>query len=136
VNTTTKKDQTGAQTEKAREEANTAVDKVKEAATHSGQAVSSAASAVGHKADDLTASAGSGARSLADTVRQQGPSEGMLGRASRAVADTLEQGGKYLEENKLSGMADDFGEMIRRNPLPAVLIGIGIGFLLGRAMRS
>lgn len=145
--TTTKKDQAGAHTEKAREEANTAVDKLKDAASHTGQAVSSAAShasqavsgaasAVGHKVDDAAASAGSGARSLADTVRQQGPNEGMLGKASRAVADTLEQGGRYLEENKLSGMADDVGEMIRRNPLPAVLIGIGIGFLLGRAMRS
>ena len=26
--------------------------------------------------------------------------------------------------------------MIRRNPIPAVLIGIGIGFLLARATRS
>jgi ElaB/YqjD/DUF883 family membrane-anchored ribosome-binding protein len=136
VNTTTRKDQAGAQTEKAREEARAATEKVKEAATHTGQAISSAASAVGQKADDLTASAGSGTRSLAGTVREQGPESGMLGKASHAVADALEQSGRYLEQKQLSGMVEDIGEMIRRNPLPAVLIGVGIGFLLGRAMRS
>jgi hypothetical protein len=26
--------------------------------------------------------------------------------------------------------------MIKRNPIPAVLIGLGIGFLLGRTLRS
>jgi hypothetical protein len=60
----------------------------------------------------------------------------MLGQASHAVADTLRTSGKYIEEARLSGMADDLTGMIRRNPLPAVLIGIGIGFLVGRAMRA
>ena len=27
-------------------------------------------------------------------------------------------------------------EMIKRNPIPAVLIGVGLGFLLGRSLRS
>jgi hypothetical protein len=27
-------------------------------------------------------------------------------------------------------------QMIRRNPIPAVLIGVGLGFLLGRTLRS
>jgi ElaB/YqjD/DUF883 family membrane-anchored ribosome-binding protein len=26
--------------------------------------------------------------------------------------------------------------LIRRNPIPAVLIGLGVGFLLGRTLRS
>jgi ElaB/YqjD/DUF883 family membrane-anchored ribosome-binding protein len=29
-------------------------------------------------------------------------------------------------------MADDVTEMIRRNPIPAVLVGIGVGFLLAQ----
>jgi ElaB/YqjD/DUF883 family membrane-anchored ribosome-binding protein len=33
-------------------------------------------------------------------------------------------------------MADDVTEMIRKNPIPAVLVGIGIGFLLGQLTRS
>jgi hypothetical protein len=27
-------------------------------------------------------------------------------------------------------------EMIKRNPIPAVLVGVGLGFLLGRTLRS
>jgi F0F1-type ATP synthase assembly protein I len=27
-------------------------------------------------------------------------------------------------------------EMIRRNPIPAVLVGVGLGFLIGRTLRS
>jgi hypothetical protein len=74
--------------------------------------------------------------SLADTVRDRGPESGLLGRATRGVADALEGSGKYLEEKNLSGMADDVTSMIKKNPIPALLIGIGVGFLLGRALRS
>jgi hypothetical protein len=31
-------------------------------------------------------------------------------------------------------MAEDVTNLIRRNPIPALLIGIGAGFLLARAM--
>jgi hypothetical protein len=75
-------------------------------------------------------------QSFADTVRQHGPSSGMLGSATSAVADTLENTGEYLESHGLSGMAGDLTDMIRRNPIPALLIGIGVGFLLARATRS
>jgi hypothetical protein len=33
-------------------------------------------------------------------------------------------------------MMDDLTDVIRRNPVPAVLIGLGLGFLLGRMLRS
>jgi len=56
--------------------------------------------------------------------------------ASTKVAGALETGGRYLKEEGLSGMADDMARAIRRNPIPAVLIGIGIGFLLARSTRS
>jgi ElaB/YqjD/DUF883 family membrane-anchored ribosome-binding protein len=32
-------------------------------------------------------------------------------------------------------MAEDITEMIRRNPIPAMLVGVGIGFLLGKLFR-
>jgi len=74
--------------------------------------------------------------SLGHAVREHVPSEGMMGRAGSAVADTLEAGGHYLEEHGLKEMGDDITNMIRRNPIPALLVGIGIGFLLARATRS
>jgi hypothetical protein len=60
----------------------------------------------------------------------------MLGSATRAVADTMENAGKYLEDKNLHGMVDDMSGLIKRNPIPAVLLGLGIGFLLGRALSS
>jgi len=71
-----------------------------------------------------------------DTVRHQGPESGMLGSASHAVADTLDHTGKYIEDRNLSGMMDDVTGLIKRNPIPAVLVGLGVGFLLGRVLRS
>jgi ElaB/YqjD/DUF883 family membrane-anchored ribosome-binding protein len=75
-------------------------------------------------------------QSLAGSVRDKAPESGMLGQASDYVADTLEQTGRYIQDKNLSGMMDDMTGLIRRNPIPAVLIGLGVGFLLGRALRS
>jgi hypothetical protein len=60
----------------------------------------------------------------------------MLGTATRTVADGLEGAGKYLEDKNLTGMMDDMTGLIKRNPVPAVLLGLGIGFLVGRALSS
>jgi hypothetical protein len=60
----------------------------------------------------------------------------MIGRGAEAVASTLDRGGDYLRDKNLSGLAEDMTEMIKRNPIPAVLLGLGLGFLLGRTLRS
>jgi len=122
--------------DQAKNEANTAADKAKEALGHVGSALSSTASAIGQKADDAAGSVGTGIKSVADTIRSQGPHEGMLGNATRTVASAVDQTGKYLEDKHLSGMADDVASVIKSHPIPAVLIGLGVGFLLGRALRD
>jgi hypothetical protein len=71
---------------------------------------------------------------VADTVRDQGPNSGILGTATHGVADAIEGTGKYLEDKNLHGMMEDVTGLIKRNPIPAVLIGLGIGFLAGRAL--
>jgi basic membrane lipoprotein Med (substrate-binding protein (PBP1-ABC) superfamily) len=134
--TTSKTNQAWEHKDQAKEAAGSALDKAKDAVSHAGQAVgsgvSAAATAVGQKAEQATASVGHGMQNLADTVRDKAPDSGMLGSAAKTVASGLESGGKYLEEKNLSGMADDLSGLISRNPIPALLIGIGIGFLLGR----
>jgi len=89
---------------------------------------------IGNKADQATAAAGRGIQSAADTIRENTPHEGMLGGAAEAVSKTVERGGRYLEEKQLSGMMDDLTNTIRNNPVPALLIAVGVGFLLARAM--
>src|SRR5687767_14098644 len=141
MSTPPKKDQ-GTQ---AKEQAGQAADKLKDAASHAGAAVSSAASAVGQKAgdvasavgqraEDATAAVGSGIQGLAGQVRDSGPQSGVLGTATRSVADGLEGAGQYLQDKNLSGMMDDVTGLIKRNPVPAVLLALGIGFLVGRAL--
>jgi hypothetical protein len=120
----------------AGEMASAAGQKASEFAAAAGEKASEVASSVGQKAENATAAVGGGMKSLAGTIRENAPRGGVLGSVSDSVAHTLEGGGRYLEEHGLSGMGKDMAEMVRRNPLPALLIGIGLGYLLARATRS
>lgn len=115
----------GAAADKAREYAGTAADKAKEYASAAGSAAERASSTVGQ-----------GIESFGSTIRNTAPSGGMVGQAASKVADTVEGAGRYLREEGVSGMADDVTESIRRNPLTAVLIGVGVGFLLARISKG
>jgi hypothetical protein len=122
--------------DKARDAASSAADKAREAASSVGHKISDAASTVGHKAEDATHSVGSGMQSLAGTIREKMPHDGVMGSATTAVADTLDRGGRYLKEEGLSGIGEDLTNMVRRNPIPALLIALGVGFLIARSTRS
>jgi len=87
-------------------------------------------------AESATAAVGSGLKSLSDTIREHSPDGGMMGQAGSAVADTLERTGRYLQEEGLQGLADDVTRLVRRNPLPSLLVGVGLGFLIARALTS
>jgi ElaB/YqjD/DUF883 family membrane-anchored ribosome-binding protein len=122
--------------DRAKGAASDALQKGKEAAQPLVDRASDAASMVGHKVDDATSAVGTGMKNLGDRLRSAGPQEGFLGQATHTVADTIRQGGQYLEQGGLSGMTKDVTDLIRRNPVPAVVIGLGLGFLLGRMLRS
>ncbi|HXG11521.1 MAG TPA: hypothetical protein VNK04_17330 [Gemmataceae bacterium] len=108
------------------------MEKAKDVAAGAARSAGEAMAAAGRRAEDAAATVGSGMQQLAGTIRENAPREGMLGTASSAVARTLESSGRYLQEEGFRGMLDDLSGLIRRNPIPAVLIGIGIGFLLAR----
>jgi ElaB/YqjD/DUF883 family membrane-anchored ribosome-binding protein len=57
----------------------------------------------------------------------------VVGSAAGAVADRLESGGRYLQEHGVSEITDDLGGLVRRNPLPALCLAFGVGFLIGMA---
>jgi len=126
----------GQAVDKAKDVAGQAVDKAKEAASSVGEMIGHTASNVGRRADDLTSSAGSSIKNFGDTIREHAPQEGMIGDAAKSVASTTKQVGRYLEEEGLSGMFDDMTNLIKRNPIPAILVGVGLGVLIGRVMRS
>jgi ElaB/YqjD/DUF883 family membrane-anchored ribosome-binding protein len=122
--------------DKAKDVAAQAMDKAKDAASSVGEMAYNAASTVGRKADDFTSAAGSSIKQFGDTIREHTPREGVLGEASKTVANTTKQVGRYLEEEGLSGMMEDVTSLIKRNPIPAILVGVGLGVLIGRTLRS
>jgi hypothetical protein len=111
--------------EKVQGAVSSAMDKAQELASTAGERVKEATSALGGKV-----------QSMASTIRERAPQEGMLGTASGSVADSLDSAGRYLQEEGLVGMAEDVTELIRRNPIPAMFVGIAVGFILARALRS
>jgi hypothetical protein len=112
----------------------TVAETAKEGASKAGEMIKDAGSFVGRKADDAARSVGGGMESLGSTIRDKGPHSGMLGSATSAVAGTLESSGHYLHEQGLGGMAEDVTNTIRRHPIPALLLAVGLGFLCARAL--
>jgi hypothetical protein len=104
-----------------------------EAASNVADKAKQAASALGQKAEQTTHAMGSGMKSLSDTIRNKAPQEGMMGEAASSIAQGLESGGNYLEQAGIQGIAEDLTNLVRRNPVPALLVGVGLGFLLARA---
>jgi len=126
----------GVAADKAREAVGIAADKARESVGALGTSASHMASAAVNKADEAVSAAGRRLEDWGEGVRSRTPNEGLLGSASEAVACTLESSGKYLEDHGVSGMVEDVTEMIKRNPIPALFVGIGIGFLLAKATSS
>ena len=120
----------------AKDAASNLADKARDAASNVGGRLSDATNYVGQRAEDATSSAGGGLKSLASQVRQNAPHEGMMGSAASYAAGALDRTGDYLREQGLSGMAEDFTGLVRRNPIPALLIGVAVGFLIARATSS
>jgi hypothetical protein len=111
-------------------------DQARDAASSVADKAREAGAAASRTAENLTHRVGSGLESAADTIRDRGPNSGMFGNATKSVADSLESGGRYLQEEGLSGMADDFTQLIKRNPIPALLLAFAAGVLLARVTRS
>lgn len=134
-------------TENSREEWNRAGSSAADAAAATGAMTGHAANAVGaatmemvqdlgRGADDLASRAGGGIEHLGQMLAEKTPCTGPLGTASQAVAQGLQRGGKMLEEAKLSGTPEMLSELIRQNPLAAVMTGLVTGYLLARAMKE
>jgi len=120
-------------TDKARDLAGNAADKARDLAGNVADRARDAASSVGHGATHATSSVGHTMENLAGTLREKAPHQGVLGSAASTVAGGLETSGRYLQEEGLQGMADDLTSLIRRNPFPAILVGIALGYVIARA---
>jgi hypothetical protein len=60
----------------------------------------------------------------------------MAGAAATAVTDTVARAGTYVQDKGVQGLSGDLTGLIRRYPVPALLIGLGLGFVLGRSLGT
>jgi hypothetical protein len=60
----------------------------------------------------------------------------VAGAAATTVTDTAAEAGTYLQDRGVEGLSEDLTGLIRRHPVPALLIGLGIGYVLGRSFGT
>jgi hypothetical protein len=70
-----------------------------------------------------------------DVIREPASQLGMVGTAAAALVERLKGTGEYVSEKNLGEIADDLTTLIRRDPIPALLIGVGLGYALGRSRQ-
>jgi uncharacterized protein YjbJ (UPF0337 family) len=70
-------------------------------------------------------------------------SEGWLTRAKSGATDVVAKGKEVIEKSKdyvqntsVSQMASDLKELIGRRPIHSAVIGVGLGFVIGRLLTS
>jgi uncharacterized protein YjbJ (UPF0337 family) len=87
-------------------------------------------SQVGRMAEAAASTAQELMSGLTKTASEAGTTaQKMATTAASTVSDTVARAGAYLPEVP-SGLA----ELIRRHPVPSLLVGMGLGFLLGRSL--
>jgi hypothetical protein len=90
------------------------------------------AAATATKANEAATVVGKKIGLLATVIRQNAPNEGAVATAASAVANGLESAGSYLREKNL---AREVTNLVRTYPVPSLLIGVGLGYLLARRSR-
>jgi cell division septum initiation protein DivIVA len=119
--------------QKAQETASNLTERAKDAASNVSQRAGEMAQRAEDRTDDALSSMGHRMSTMAGSLRQTAPREGVIGSAAGAVADRLDRGGRYLQEHGVSDITDDLTGVIRRNPLPALCAAFGVGLLIGIA---
>ncbi|MCA9644732.1 MAG: hypothetical protein H6718_10385 [Polyangiaceae bacterium] len=79
---------------------------------------------VNHRVDEVTTSVGQSAQVAADRVREADLTE--------RAAGSLENVGSYLEGADYDQLVEDVTAVVKRHPIPAILAGVGLGYLIGR----
>lgn len=87
---------------------------------------------VSEKADEWTAQTGSRLHEWGEQLKENYGDCAAVGPAAQMIGDKLRMSGEYLEDSKFNGMVDDFAKVVKKHPLPAVAIALGLGWYLAR----
>jgi len=87
-------------------------------------------------ASDAASAVGEQIGSLAGVIRDHAPQEGAMATAATAVAGRLESASTYLKEKDYENLAADLTALVRNYPVQALVVGVGLGYLLARGMKG
>lgn len=121
-------------TEKAKDTVKTGIESGRQAINEAKEGLSAGIHAAQDKVGSVIDMARDAASNVASSVSDAACYAGQKAEAATStVGGALESTGHYLKEDGLRHMASDITELIRRNPVPAMLIGIGLGILVTQA---
>jgi hypothetical protein len=122
--------------DKARDVARSAVETARDTATGVVDRTRDLAGNVADKARDMAGNVADTARDWASGAVGAVKDSDVVNKTGEYVSDAWETGSRYFQEHNFKDMADDVAGVIRRNPIPAMLVGVGLGFILARSLRS
>jgi hypothetical protein len=111
-------------------------DKARDAARGAVESARDTATGVMDRARDVASNAADTARDWASGAVGAVKDSDVVNKAGEYVSDAWESGSRYFQEHNFKDMAEDVAGVIRRNPIPALLVGVGLGFILARSLRS
>jgi uncharacterized protein YjbJ (UPF0337 family) len=93
----------------------------------------------GEQAAGVAATVTSAAQDVASGVAETAgtaaaKAQEMAGATAAAVTDAVAGVGSYVQDRGVQALPGDLARLIRRYPVPALLIGLGVGVLLGRRL--
>jgi uncharacterized protein YjbJ (UPF0337 family) len=93
------------------------------------------ASGVSRMGETVRATAQDVASRLAETAREvTAKAQETASTAASTVTDTVKGTGAYLQGKDVGQITGDLTALVQRYPIPSLLIGLGIGYLLGRSL--
>lgn len=103
--------------------------KAEELATSVKDKASQLSTTVSDKANAAVTSMGEKMSDMGHALREKVPT------SLAPYAESIERAGQYLQRQDLGDLVDDVSGIIRRHPMPAMLTGVALGFLLARTAK-
>ncbi len=73
--------------------------------------------------------------SIGNAISEYLPNSEVFAKSGKAITDSFKTAEGYFKNHDMKAMSEDLTNVVKRNPLPSVWLGVGIGFLLGTTLN-